>query len=630
MVASAGTIAKRGRPRKVTASEEAGSPVPRLTASALESQLVRGDVRAWFELHGCILDKKRKKRCAPDLRCNPMQTEIGEIIRVCRERGLPCRIVTYKGRQQGSSTFSIAVAVHELRRRAAKCCIIGDEFEKSVKNLKQMFHDFVAEDKFAWGSTFTPSSGKFSHGSELVTETANDPRAGASGTMQVLICTEVAHWKETGVISAKDTFAALLNCVPEAPETLVIVESTPNGVGGVYYETFMGAVSLADYLEGRVPANWNGYFRVSYFWHQHDEYDLPVSEAEVAEIMGSLTDREQELITELALPVSRLAWRRKTLRSPKFNGDEDKFEEEYPADEVRGFLLSGRRVFPVARVQQMRREMERMKNIEPVEYGNLAWATLQGRKVKLDLCGEDEATVRLMERPRPGCRYILPVDPATGATYAMGADPDSHGAGVIRCGYVGNGGVWVPPALVARLADCYGEKRCRKKGAVCRWELTFLAEQIERLATYYGSATVVPEVNSVGMALIELLKQRPGVALYRRPVLNRTEQKFTDQYGWVTNAQTRSLVMEGLKRAVRSQGEVGGGLVVRDGAVIRELETMIVTASGREEAMGGAHDDQVMMLAIGLACQEDARVMPYPVRRGVFEMDSPRRDMSCT
>lgn len=606
-----------------------------MTPQQLESQLVRDDLRTWFEMHGCILDKKRKATRAPDLKCNQLQDELGEIIRVCRRDRIPCRVVTLKGRQQGSSTISVAAAVHELRRRSAKCCIIGDQFEKSVKNLVTMFHDYCAEDKFAWGNKFTPKAmgGAFSHGSLLGVETANDPRAGASGTIQVLIATEVAHWPETTVISARAVFAALLNCVPEEPDTIVIVESTPNGAGGVYYDTYAGAMTLAEYLErkasGRpMPENWNGYFKVSYFWWQHPEYDLPVSAEQEAEILATLSDRELEFREELNLPVSRLAWRRKVLKSPRFNGDEEKFEEEYPGDEVRCFLLSGRRAFPLVMVQKLKKEA---RLGEPVRHCVLQW-THEGQKIAGHrLCSEDDAMLRVWELPRPGFRYLLPVDPMTGASQTTGADPDNHGAGVIRCGYFREG-AWHPPMLVARLADVYAEKRDKRIRAVCRWDIDVLERQVAMLSCWYGRATIVPEMN-MDRGLVELLKVRGGMNIYLRRAFNRVRQKEEEMLGWMTTAATRGPIIENLKRAVRMQGEPGEGIVVKDMAVIGELETMVVMANGKEEAMGGCKDDNVMMLAIGMANLDCARVMPYPARRGrQFDDDyePERRDYGCT
>lgn len=636
-----------------------------MIAKDIERAAVYADVRTWFEMHGTIVDKKRRKRRTrvlnskeetrlaelkakeeltdkerdemgflEGLHCNKMQWEIGEIIKVCRRRGIPVRIVTLKGRQQGSSTFSVGVANHELRRRPAKCCIIGDEFEKSVKNLKQMFHDYAHpdNDKFDWRNTFTPTNGKFSHGSELITETANDSRAGASGTMQVLICTEVAHWPENpgGKISARAVFAALLNCVPEDEETIVIVESTPNGASGVYYETYKGGVSLEDYLAGKIPENWNGYFKVSYFWWEHPEYDLKITESQEHEILNSLTEREHELREELRLPVSRLAWRRKTLKSPKFNSDEEKFEQEYPSDEDRCFLLSGRRAFPLVNIQKMKKEARAMG---PVKFGMLQWVNEASRVSNFCLTSEDEAIVKIFEGPRPGCRYVLPVDPMTGASATTGADPDSHGAGIIRCGFF-ESGAWRPPILAARLADCFAERREKRGRAVCRWDIDVLERYVAMLSRYYGGATIVPEMN-MDRGLVELLKVRGGMNIYRRKQFNRIKQKEEETYGWMTTAQTRGPILENLKKAVRMQGEPGDGVIIPDMPVIGEFETMVVMPNGKEEAMGGAHDDQVMMMAIGLVTQDSAAMMPFPSRGrrgGAWDDDDEpaRRDFSCS
>ena len=57
-------------------------------------------------------------------------------------------------------------------------------------------------------------------------------------------------------------------------------------------------------------------------------------------------------------------------------------------------------------------------------------------------------------------------------------------------------------------------------------------------------------------------------------------------------------------------------MAVWDLLVLREFETMIVTASGKAEASGGAHDDQVMMLAIGMANLDSAVTMAAPKLKG--------------
>ena len=313
---------------------------PDMDPVELERAIVSRSPGAWFELHGAIYDKERNIHRAPDLILNDMQQQLDEIVVWCGDNGVPCRIITLKGRQQGSSTWSVGALYHKLRVKSSKACIIGDLYERSVANLVAMFDLYATEDRIKWGGTYYAPGKKFSNGSELKTETANSPRAGASGTFQAVLATEVAHWKETDgaggkKISAKAVFAALLNCVPKKAGTLVIVESTPNGASGVYYDTYQGAATFEQVRSGNTPAGWNGFIKVFYPWHQHPEYRNEVSLKQEQEIQASLSEREQELIAEHGLDMGRLAWRREKLAGPEFNHDESKLEEEYPSDEVR-------------------------------------------------------------------------------------------------------------------------------------------------------------------------------------------------------------------------------------------------------------------------------------------------------
>src|SRR5690606_27776411 len=109
----------------------------------------------------------------------------------------------------------------------------------------------------------------FANGSELMTETANDPRAGASGTFQALVCTEVAHWPNTGIRSAQKTLAAVMSCVPNKPDTLIILESTANGMQGAYYDTYQKAVTFEEFKAGK---RGNGFIKIFYAWWEHPEY----------------------------------------------------------------------------------------------------------------------------------------------------------------------------------------------------------------------------------------------------------------------------------------------------------------------------------------------------------------------
>ena len=565
---------------------------------SLENELVRESPSAWWELHSSIMGKDRAAGpiTAPNLIANQMQAEYVAIWKQCCADGIPCRIVGLKGRQQGSSTIGVAILYWIARSRNSRTMIVGDEYEKSVKNLKAMFDYYALSDRFDWGNSYNPSSGVFSHGSLFETDTANDPRAGASGTIQAALLTEVAHWKETGKISAKQTFGAFFECVPNLPETFILVESTPKGASGAYFDTYQKAISLAEYRRRMdagepMPTWWNGFFKVFYAWWQHPEYTRQADAAMAAEIMGSLTDNEQELLSEdPSIDVHRLYWRRTKIATPAFNGDEEKFEQEYPRNERSGFLTSGRRAFPMKAIQQMR------KLVKEPHYGTLEWSNPQRTKAVFRPTSEDEAMVKVWEMPRPGYGYWFPLDPAKGASQTVGADPDNHAPGVLRQGNF-DGGTWEPPMLVARLANCFEEKRQKKIS--CRWAMDVLADFTARLAAYYGNCQVVPEVNQDSGLTQQL--HNMGVDVYVRTEFNRLEQKTTNQIGWRTDEANRRFCLEMLATAIRKHDQQGEGVLIQDPLVLDELDTCIINQTGKVEAMSGSHDDTVLMIGIGLA-----------------------------
>ena len=65
--------------------------------------------------------------------------------------------------------------------------------------------------------------------------TAADPNAGRGMTIHNLHCSEVARWPRDG----EETLASLRAAVPVEGE--IVLESTPNGAGGVFYEEWQRA-----------------------------------------------------------------------------------------------------------------------------------------------------------------------------------------------------------------------------------------------------------------------------------------------------------------------------------------------------------------------------------------------------
>jgi hypothetical protein len=190
---------------------------------------VASDAGAWFENYGRIWPKDRNRGLiCPKL--NYLQTEIQEVVQRMEDLDLPVRIVGLKPRQKGSTTYFAAVDYCHLRRASAHACLIGGQYSQTTE-VWEMMKTYQKNDTFDWRNTgeINAKEGRWSNGSRLTPETANDKLAGISTTFQILHCTELARWAKYGVANAGAVLTNILKCVPLLPGTIVILESTAEG-----------------------------------------------------------------------------------------------------------------------------------------------------------------------------------------------------------------------------------------------------------------------------------------------------------------------------------------------------------------------------------------------------------------
>lgn len=212
------------------------------------------------------------------------------------------RALILKGRQQGCSTYISARFYHRVTHSQGLRCFILTHADDATQNLFEMvtrFHDHVPE-------MFKPSTGAAS-AKELSFDkldsgyrvgTAGTKAVGRSATIQLLHGSEVAFWPH-----AETHRAGIIQAVPRAPGTEIILESTANGVGGVFHEEWVRAESgKSEYQAIFVP----------WFWQEEYQADVPkdflltAEEAEYKRLWG-LDDRRifwrREKIEELRDPL---------------------------------------------------------------------------------------------------------------------------------------------------------------------------------------------------------------------------------------------------------------------------------------------------------------------------------------
>ena len=550
--------------------------------SGMLKEATRWNTAAWMETGGMIANP------AGDLErpiCNEFQREVSDIIEWCHEHGRPARIIILKPRRRGSSTVSVAAGYRRLQARRSTGCIAGGAHFQG-KKLFKMLEIYANNDSIDPKTcTVLADTAKFKNGSEMDRITLANPQAGRAGGYQFLVITEMAFLSEEGVADAASVVSGLIKTVQFVPDTIIILESTANGASGDYYERWCKAITFDEFKRGK-----NGFVAVFYPWFSFADLrlDNPASEGITDE--KDLTSEERHLAGNWGLDLHQIAWMRMTIRD-ECNDDFEKFQEDYPFDAESAFRKSGRGRFDQAGLKFQ----EQQAKISHPEYGILEYNEKADR-VSWRATSEDEATMVRFESPRVGCRYIQPTDPATGDSQTSGTNPDSNSAGVLRAGYVDGNGRWHEPALVMRTI-CYRDSTRFGNW----WDTHILEEQIWRMQRYYGSCKTVVEVNK-DRGLIELQKARGDVDIYAREVFNKRTTETTEQLGWETNERSRERIISTLAHAIRQggKGKMGEGIELRCPWLVEQCKNFVVKANGRSEAAKGKHDDDVLMIAMGL------------------------------
>jgi hypothetical protein len=268
----------------------------------------------------------------------------------------------------------------------------------------------------------------------------------------------------------------------------------------------------------------------------------------------------------------------------------DEFAQEYPSNPLEAFRASGAPVFDHEGIMALDAAL---RAAPPSECGLIEGD--QKGELRFRKTSGAEAQIHRWEEPIPGCRYLVSVDPTKTAEIVKGTgERDRNAVLVLRDGFSDAPGRWRMAKLVARVRPPN------------QWEDAPLARLVAALAAHYGGAKIVVESN-LGSGLITRLRDEHCCDLYAREDWNAVKQTHLKTYGWNTDAATRRQAVSTLQEFIREQR-----VEILCPNVIAELKTFVFSSSGRAEAASGSHDDDVMALAIGLACLPHAAAHPVP------------------
>jgi len=529
------------------------------------------------------------------------------------------RIIILKSRKLGFSTLIQALAVHHCQwtphsealtiahHRSATEYIFGIG-KRIVENMHAEVGPSLGEkvkgNRIAWanGSTFQCRT----QGGSV------DKERGATPTF--LHLSEVPSWG-TGRVksSVADIAQALLNSVPDVPGTFVFLESTARGAGNYFHEQWLNSVSGDTYFapkfyswadrrqEFNVEAPTKKQQQIEKRLHAQfveaiDDGDR-VAAREISTQLN-YTPLEYDRACEFRLTPSKVRFWRNTLAN-KCNGDQDRFDEEFPLTPEQAFIMSGRPVFLTGKINERKKAIADLKPVK--------------RYCTLDLIDDVPTFVSdgggigggwtVIEKPKRTHQYIISGDAASG-----GKSKEEDYSAIV-----------VLDRATCRIVATYRSKVYPD----------FLAGQMALASRIYNNGLLVPERNSFGLVTInELVSSFPEQPIFRRfSEVGKINFDERNLLGYDTNQRTRNYAINAFSVLWRR-----GEIEIFDHRLLNEMLHFVRGSSGKPEAASGKNDDLVMATAIACdiyqlqsergipAIQEDKPTVDFSRMAGVSEV----------
>lgn len=532
----------------------------------------RHDFEYWAAT--CVRIKDKTSGADIPFRLNRPQRHMLGVLETERLARRPIRVILLKARQWGGSTL---VQMYMAWIQTVLCrnwhSVICAHQRDASANILGMYSKLLAHyPPELWQGDVPPGLKPFERCANIRTVAGRDCRIAVAtsekpdgvrgGDYAMAHLSETAYWRETPQRSPRAVMQSICGSVALLPDTLVVIESTANGVGDYFHSEWLrGKAGASDKIAVFVP------------WFEIPYYRLATDDPEALAL--SLSDYERGLWTHGAT-LEHICWyRRKSLEFDR----REQLCAEFPSDDMEAFCDTAESVFP-------RRQVEELRNgcsVEPVA-GDVDMAG-----TRFTPC--DTGMLKVWEMPCDGQSYVVAVD-------------------------VGGRSAKADWSVIAVLvAD--GER----PRVAAQWrghiDHDLLARKSAAIGRFYGDALLVIESNTFeteaygGAAdsnlfiLSRIAEDYPN--MYRRRSFDTVSGQQGMRIGFHTNRATKSVLIDGLVEMVRDTG-----YVERDHEACNELLTYRQLPNGSYAAKDGCHDDILMTRAIALHVIRTEQPVPLP------------------
>jgi hypothetical protein len=479
------------------------------------------------------------------------QQHIMREVRAQRNPALPLRVILYKSRRTGGSTWGVALGIaHCLSKPGAHFAVIA-QLEKTARSIFDMavvMCKALQKRGVRCDITKTEIRFQFSNGRESVISraTAKTVIGGRGLTLSGVLLSEASRYP------GEESFVSILNAVSKDPDNIIVIETTPYGIEG-QGEAFYNYWN--DAIEGI-----NGFIPIFLPWHEDPGLCLPDSMAPD----GPKGEYEKWLVKEFHCTKGQIAWYRLTLAS-NCAGSHDRMKEENPCSPEEGFVATGRPAFDSIELAAAKRHVGK-----PLHRGTII--TLDTGITIFEERPEGEILV--WELPQPKTQYYI------GADAAKGVGTGDFAAAV---GWNGDSG---------RMAFRFAE----------RIPPETLAYFLNGLGRYYNSAMINIEfTGGWGATAAQELRDRhyyPQQYLWRGSRDDKVHAKASTALGWETTVRSRRMLFDRFRLALR-RNEAH----VCDLAFVQQMSRAQMEMPWNWQVIK-SHDDIFMAGLLGWICVE--------------------------
>lgn len=499
-----------------------------------------------------------------------------------RTAGLPVRLNIPKSRQFGSSTLiqSYFFWIQNVVKENWHSATIA-HLDDAAKNLRG-YYKFVAKHypKELGTVTLTPHEGSTKN--KKVNETGSIVGVGSSQTpdnlrgysFSMLHISELAFFVSTANKSPKDLAQSLSSTVPLEKDTVIVRESTCKGQGNYWHQVCMSSYNkTSKYALVFIPF-----------------YEIEIYHKEIQDYQKFISGMNEYdwLLWQKGATLESINWYNNYRITEEY--DEWRMKSEYPSDFLEAFQSSGNRVFPQQYVFNARRTVK-----EPIWKGDVHADDTSGENAlnNIELHQNDKGNLWLWAMPekyddvRYKNRYSVTMD-------IGGTSKDADFS-------------------VIRIMDRYWMAENGLPEMVGTWrgkiDQDLLAWKAIQLCKLFDDAFFTPESNSMNSktdntegshfltVLDEIVPYYDNIFCRTNP--DQIRQGVPRQYGFHTNKQTKTMIINSLKAAIRDME-----YIERDRRACDEMDMYEYKQDGTMGNVEGtgdvAHDDILMATAINI------------------------------